>query len=167
MIDREGSNRWRAVVRRKDGTLVHASPWAPKKTAEHAAKNHRAMNRDIGLGYTVDVEEYGTDSATKTKRGHLSKSDAGNALAISVRRLAALRANGDDKRRTVAWREALAERAEIERQIRFARSSARSGRSHMSKRENAASVVADELGYEPDEATIERAQSLYGEYSTS
>lgn len=56
--DRYGNNRWHVIVRRPDGSVVHTSPWAPKKSAEHAAKNHRAMNKDIGLGYTVEVEEY-------------------------------------------------------------------------------------------------------------
>lgn len=58
MIDRAGSNRWRVVVRRKDGSSVHVSPYMPKKSAEKAAGNHRAMNRDVGLDYTVAVEEY-------------------------------------------------------------------------------------------------------------
>lgn len=64
------------------------------------------------------------------KRSHsrmprMTATEVDRVRGVSDRRLAALRANGDDKRRTVAWREALAERSELERLISLSRRSAR------------------------------------------
>lgn len=50
------------------------------------------------------------------------------ARDISDRRQAVLRANGEDTRNTAAWREALAERGQIERAVAFTRFVSRKGR---------------------------------------
>ncbi len=65
------------------------------------------------------------------------------ARNISDRRLAALRTNGDDARRTVAWREAIAERGQIERSAAFAGFKARAAMAV-----SITSIALDVLGLE-------------------
>lgn len=78
------------------------------------------------------------DHKKRSGRSHLSKrgmsaAEIGRIRGISDRRIAELRRNGDDKRKTAAWREAQSERAEVERAIALSRREERSGRSHASK----------------------------------
>ncbi len=51
----------------------------------------------------------------------MTNNEITRARDISARRIAALQANGEDTRRTAAWRDAVAERAQIERSIAFSR----------------------------------------------
>lgn len=49
----------------------------------------------------------------------MANTDISKARDISDRRMAALRANGEDVRNTIAWRDALDERGQIERAHAF------------------------------------------------
>jgi hypothetical protein len=51
----------------------------------------------------------------------MTNTEIASARDISARRIAALQANGEDVRRTVAWRDAVYERGQIERSIAFSR----------------------------------------------
>jgi len=56
--DRTGPVRYRAVVRVSGGLKpVHVSPWGTLASAEHAAKNHRAMITHRGWNHVVEIEE--------------------------------------------------------------------------------------------------------------
>jgi hypothetical protein len=49
----------------------------------------------------------------------MTLAEINRARDISDRRIAALRANGEDTRRTAAWADAVAERSQVERAIAF------------------------------------------------